>query len=105
MKQKVVKENTRWASEDEAAKMSSYSSNYRGGEAYLLHRRVMEMLKVPEMLRPMNEQRRWVQYMYSMGYQYAPPEPGSRRRTDDLAKVNVNLVPFEQLPEKDKVFY
>lgn len=105
MKQKVVKENTRWASEDEAAKMSSYSSNYRGGEAYLLHRRVMEMLKVPEMLRPMNEQRRWVQYMYSMGYQYASPEPGSRRRTDDLAKVNVNLVPFEQLPEKDKVFY
>ena len=105
MKQKVVQENTRWVSAEEAARMSSFTTNYRGGESYLIHRKVMEMLKIPERMRPVNEQRRWVQYMYSMGYQYAPPEPGSRRRTDDLAKVNVNLVPFEQLPEKAKAFY
>ena len=105
MKQMVVEENTRWVSEKEAARMSSYSSNYRGGESYLLHRKVMEMLKVPENLRPKNEQRRWVQYMYSMGFRYAPQKPGSRRKTDDLAKVNVNLVPFDMLPDDAKTFY
>lgn len=91
----------------------AFEYNYRSSTASAIHQKLRIACGIPGADKPVAERTleerddlallehmRWNAYMRSEGYQYSGSMDPSTR--NDLAKVHNFLVPFEELPEKEK---
>lgn len=106
LEEDALRRHMRWGDEDDFWK---HEYNYRSSVASAMHKKAKILCGMPGIEKEIKdrtetelvglrvlEHKRWNAYMRSEGYVFAPTR-------NDMAKTHPCLVPFDELPEKEKV--
>lgn len=94
-KEAAIQENLKWFDQKSAKELLSHEERYHMEKSRLIHKRLLQVLNIPNEKQYKSEHRRWVNYMLSEGYLYGP-------KRNDFAKRHPLLIPYDQLEERYK---